>query len=142
MTKAEIETLEVQPLPDSRLKSLEHQLLDPSTARLITQNTKITCEGKLKALFLKADTVQARLRDRVRPDRPDVTKPPVSHRPQYRAGPCGPILDSHYRAALTALQLMKPTFNRASATLRESVVKQRLLGRELVLGWLYKPTLE
>jgi hypothetical protein len=144
MPNATIETSEVQPLPDDRLKSLEHQLLDLSKTRLITQNTKITCEGKLKALFLKADTVQARLRDSVRPDnaRPDVTRPPVSHRPQYRSGLCGPILDSHYRAALGALKLMKPSFNRAKATLPESVVKQRMLGRELVLGWLYKATLE
>lgn len=52
-----IEHLDVMPvLTNEQLESLRFRLLTPADGRLIERSTLITCEGELKALFLKAET--------------------------------------------------------------------------------------
>jgi hypothetical protein len=87
-----IERLNVTPiLTNEQLKSLRLRLLTPAQGRTIDRSTEITCEGKVKALLLKAD------------------------------GPDKPIKAISYDAALRALQLMRPNFNPASHSRRGSI---------------------
>ena len=51
-----IETLDIRPvLTDEQLEALRLQPLTPAHFKPITTSTRVICEGKLKALFLKAE---------------------------------------------------------------------------------------
>lgn len=45
-----------------RLEFQEFQLLTPAHGRIIDRSTKITCDGKVKALLLKADATYKPIR--------------------------------------------------------------------------------
>jgi len=102
-----LEHLEVTPvLTNEQLESLRFQLLTPDHGRLIERSTLVTCNGELKALYLKAETHH-------------------------------PISASRYTYALNALRLLKKlkAFKPAKDTDRK-MVKQTLLGGDLLAGWL------
>jgi hypothetical protein len=98
-----IATLDLKPiLTGEQLESLRFQLLTPTHGHLIQRSVLITCEGMVKALYLKA-------------------------------GDHKPITDLSYKAALRGLKLME--FTPASHSRRGSV-KQKFVGRDLLLGWM------
>lgn len=102
-----IPTFEVTPkLHKEQLESLRFQLLTPAHGQLIKHSVRISCEGKVKALYLKSEAAD---------------------------GADKPIKDISYKAALRALQLMR--FNPASNS-RRSAVDKNSSGGDLVLGWM------
>jgi hypothetical protein len=104
-----MEELEVQPvIEQEKLDEKENQFPDVLPARIFTDSVKITCGGKLKALFLKPKDNLA------------------------------PIPESHYKPVLNVFDNDKPTklYWRPTKDNGRPMVKQNRVGGDLTLGFL------
>jgi hypothetical protein len=108
MRKPMIEELELQPIPGAqeKLADSENQFPDEQPSRIFTNSVKITCEGKLKALFLKPGDNLA------------------------------PISQSHYKPVLKTFDDRNRLVWRPSKISGRPMVKQQHIGGDLTLGFL------